>query len=334
MAPTWNTIGPNKDPAPMKTSRIIIAGGSGFLGQVLRTHFAAQGAEVVVLTRSPCETNNSHCRDVFWDAKTLGQWQAELAGAAAVINLTGRTVNCRYNAQNRREILESRVDSTRILGEAIARSSAPPKVWLNASTATIYQHTFGAAWHESGCIAGTAEVNDEFSIEVAQAWERTLDDAATPHTRKVALRAAMVLGHAENSVFPTLRRLTRLGLGGKMGSGQQFVSWIHQLDFCRAIDFILAHPAISGPVNLATPAPLLNAEMMKTLRRLCGAPFGLPATRWMLELGAVVLRTETELILKSRRVIPGRLSSGGFEFRFARFEDAARDLLQSALRRA
>jgi uncharacterized protein (TIGR01777 family) len=316
----------------MSPLRIIIAGGSGFLGQVLRGHFTAQGAEVVVLTRSPRETNDNRRREVFWDAKTLGHWKAELAGAQVVVNLTGRTVNCRYNARNRREILESRVDSTRILGEAIARSSAPPKVWLNASTATIYRHTFGAAWDESGCVAGTPEVKDEFSVEVAQAWEQALEAAPTPHTRKIALRAAMVLGHAQNSVFPTLRRLTRLGLGGKMGSGRQFVSWIHQLDFCRTIDFIVANPAISGPVNLAAPEPLTNAEMMKTLRRLCGAPFGLPATRWMLELGAFALRTETELILKSRRVIPGRLARGGFEFRFPRFEDAARDLLPPAPR--
>lgn len=314
----------------MSPLRIIIAGGSGFLGQVLRSHFTDQGAEVIVLTRSPRSANDNRCREIFWDAKTLGAWRVELANAEIVINLTGRTVNCRYNTQNRREILESRVDSTRILGEAIARSSAPPKVWLNASTATIYQHTFGPAWDESGIIAGTPELNDEFSVEVAQAWERALEAAPTPHTRKVALRAAMVLGHARNSVFPTLRRLTRLGLGGNMGSGRQFVSWIHQLDFCRAIDFIVANPAISGPVNLAAPEPLTNAEMMKTLRRLCGAPFGLPATRWMLGLGAIVLRTETELILKSRRVIPGSLSRGGFEFRFPRFEDAVRDLLEPA----
>lgn len=311
----------------MKTSRIIIAGGSGFLGQVLRTHFTAQGAEVVVLTRSPRSANNSRCREVFWDAKTLGHWQAELAGAAVIINLTGRTVNCRYNAQNRREILESRVDSTRILGEAIARCPAPPKVWLNASTATIYQHTFGPAWDESGRIAGTAEVNDEFSVEVAQAWERTLDDAATPHTRKVALRAAMVLGHAQNSVFPTLRRLTRCGLGGRMGDGQQFVSWIHQLDFCRAIDFLIERDDLSGPINLAAPTPLTNAEMMAAFRRLCGIPIGLPATRWMLELGAIFLRTETELILKSRRVIPGRLLKAGFQFQFDEFENALHALL-------
>lgn len=311
----------------MTTQRIIIAGGSGFLGQLLGTFFAERGTEVVVLSRSPRSPDDRRIRNVFWDAQTLGDWQAELANAHAVINLAGRTVNCRYDAHNRREILESRVDSTRILGEAIARSTTPPKVWLNASTATIYQHTFGPAWDESGRIAGTAEVNDEFSVEVTQAWERALDDAATPHTRKIALRAAMVLGHAQNSVFPTLRRLTRCGLGGRMGDGRQFVSWIHQLDFCRAIEFLIERDDLSGPINLAAPTPLKNAEMMAAFRRLCGIRIGLPATRWMLELGAFFLRTETELILKSRRVIPGRLLTAGYQFQFAQFGDAVRELL-------
>lgn len=312
----------------MTPQRIILAGGSGFLGQLLRTHFISQGAEVVVLTRSPRHSANQRSREVFWDAQTLGDWQAEMETAYVVINLTGRTVNCRYNARNRREILESRLRSTTILGEAIARCASPPKVWLNASTATIYQHTFGPAWDESGRIAGTPEVRDEFSIEVATAWERALNEASTPHTRKIALRAAMVLGHASNSVFPTLRRLTRCGLGGRMGDGRQFVSWIHQHDFCRAIDFLIQHHDLAGPINLSAPEPLTNADMMNVLRRLCRAPFGLPATAWMLELGAFFLRTETELILKSRRVIPDHLRRAGFEFQFPHFEGAAKELLQ------
>ncbi|MBK7998776.1 MAG: TIGR01777 family protein [Verrucomicrobia bacterium] len=306
---------------------VILAGGSGFLGQLLRKHFVDRGAEVVVLTRSPRHSPDERSREVFWDAQTVGAWQSEVAGADVVINLTGRTVNCRYNARNRREILESRIRSTTTLGEAIARCPNPPKVWLNASTATIYRHTFGPAWNESGVIAGTAAVNDEFSVEVAQAWEKALDEAPTSHTRKVALRTAMVLGHGGNSVFPTLRRLVRGGMGGRMGDGRQFVSWIHQLDFCRAIEFVIAHEDLAGAINLCAPAPLTNDEMMTAFRRLCGIPVGLPAMRWMLEIGAFILRTETELILKSRRVIPGCLLKSGFQFQFPQFENALRDLL-------
>ena len=309
--------------------RIVIAGGSGFLGGVLIAHFGRQGFGVVNLSRSAAGSR-AGCREVAWDGKILGPWTNELERAEAVVNLAGRSVNCRYHERNRREILDSRIESTRVLGQAIARCKHPPRVWLNSSTATIYKHTFGPAWDEDGEIGGTPGVNDLFSVEVAQAWEQELNIAVTPHTRKVALRAAMVLGHGANSVFPVLRRLVRCGLGGRMGNGQQFASWIHQSDFCRALDLILAHDDLSGPVNLASPTPLSNLEMMSTLRQLCGVPLGLPATRWMLELGAFVLRTETELILKSRRVVPGRLLSSGFEFRFPNFRAAASDLLATA----
>ena len=196
--------------------RIVIAGGSGFLGCALAAHFHERGYAVVILTRSP-KTGASRAREMAWDARTVGDWGRELEGTTAVINLTGRSVNCRYHERNRKLILESRVDSTRAIGEAIAKCKTPPRVWLNASTATIYKHTFGPAWDDSGEIGGTPEAKDEFSIEVATAWERTLDDAKTPGTRKVAMRAAMVLGTGKNSVFPMLLRLTRLGLGGAMG---------------------------------------------------------------------------------------------------------------------
>lgn len=311
---------------PMKR-RIILAGGSGFLGQVLRNHFLQCGSEVVVLTRSPRETTTG-CREVSWDGRTPGDWQREIDGADAVINLAGRSVDCRYHARNRRLILDSRIESTRVLGEAIARCARPPRVWLNSSTATIYKHTFGAAWDESGEIGGTPEARDEFSVEVAVAWERALDEARTPATRKVALRSAMVLGSGGNSVLPVMRRLVRLGLGGKMGDGRQFMSWVHETDFCRAIEWLLAHDEITGPVNLAAPAPVPNSEFMRTMREVCGARFGLPAARWMLEFGAFFLRTETELLIKSRRVVPGRLLAAGFQFKFPALRAAVEDLLQ------
>ena len=305
--------------------RIIIAGGSGFLGQALAAHFLNTKWDVVTLTRSPGQPGLAG-RKVAWDARTVGAWQKELDGATAVINLTGKSVNCRYNTRNEREILDSRVDSTRVLAQAIGRCDEPPPVWLNASTATIYRHTFGDPWDESGETGATAEAKDRFSIEVALAWEQALNETATPRTRKVAMRMAMVLGLGKNSVFPMLRRLAKFGLGGKMANGRQFVSWIHEADYCRAVDWLISHTDLEGPVNLAAPNPVPNREMMDTLRQVCGARFGLPATNWMLEVGAFLLRTETELIIKSRRVVPRGLLASGFGFQFPTIRGAFEDL--------
>ena len=334
----------------MKTRRVILAGGNGFLGQILREHFLQQNCEVVVLTRSPREATrtsslsstggaeassifrggcNGKSREVYWDGRSLSEWARKLDGADVVINLAGRSVDCRYHARNRKLMMDSRVDSTRVLGEAIARCASPPKVWLNSSTATIYKHTFGPAWNEDGEIGATPEAQDAFSIEIANAWEREFNATATPHTRKVALRSAMVLGHGENSVFPVLCRLARFRLGGPMASGKQYVSWIHKTDFCRSVDWLIDDADVTGPVNLAAPNPVTNAEMMATVRTLCGVPFGLAAPAWMLEFGAFFLRTETELIIKSRRVVPGRLLASGFQFRFTQIRQALADLLAS-----
>lgn len=306
-------------------SKIVIAGGSGFLGRALAGHFQKAGFEVAILTRSP-GSDADGVRNIEWDARTLGPWAREIDGCHAIINLTGRSVNCRYGERNRKLILDSRVESTRVIGEAIARCSKPPVVWLNASTATIYRHTFGPAWDESGEIGAATEAKDEFSIHVAKAWERAFAEAQTPHTRKVAMRAAMVFGLADNSVFPVLRRLARLGLGGRMAGGRQFVSWIHEADFCRAVEWLIRHPEVSGPVNICSPNPVRNAEMMKLLGRVCGMPIGLPAAKWMLELGAFILRTETELTIKSRHVVPGRLLGLGFAFKYPQLRDAMEDL--------
>lgn len=310
----------------MNNNKIILAGGSGFLGGELTKHFRGLGWEVVVLTRTP-KPRDDGAREVGWDAATLGDWARELDGATAVVNLTGRSVDCRYTAKNRRAIMDSRVNSTRVVGEAIARCQIPPRVWLNSSTATVYTHTFGPPHDESSRDMDSATAaKDAFSVQVAQAWERTLEDAQTPATRKVALRTSMVLGLGRNSVFPVLRRLTKFGLGGRQGSGKQFVSWIHVEDFCRAVEWVIAHDELAGPINQCAPHPLPNAEMMRLFREVCGMPFGLPATEWMLEIGAFFLRTETELIFKSRRVVPGRLLASGFVFRFPTFREALADL--------
>lgn len=311
----------------MKTSgRIILAGGSGFLGKLLAHRFSSRGHQVIVFTRGN-GTDGGPIRRVNWDARTVGRWAGLLEGALAVINLAGRSVDCRYTAKNRRLILDSRLDPTRVLGEAMGECSQPPHVWLNSSTATIYRHTYGPAWDETGEIGGTPEAKDEFSVEVAPLWEAAFAEANTPSTRKIALRTAMVLGHGRNSVFPVLRRLVRLGLGGQMAGGRQFVSWIHEEDFCRAIGWLVERDGFSGAVNLAAPNPLTNREMMRALRRAVGVPFGLPASRWMLEAGAFILRTETELIIKSRRVTPGRLADSGFQFRFPTFDTAVANLV-------
>ena len=297
----------------MKTN-IILAGGRGFLGSVLADHFAARGMAVGILTRNP-GPRGGLIREIRWDGTTVGDWLEHLDGAQALINLAGISVNCRYHARNRRLMLDSRLNSTRVLGEAMARCAHPPPVWLNSSTATIYQHTFGPAWDEAGAIGGCAEAKDVFSVHVATEWERVFNEANTPLTRKVALRSAMVLGHGRNSVLPNLLRLARLGLGGSLAGGRPFVSWIHEEDFCRAVEWIVGRENLSGAVNLAAPNPVTNAEFMAAVRTVCNAPFGLPAPRWLLEIGAFLLRTETELLIKSRRVVPGKLVANGFEFR-------------------
>jgi len=308
----------------MKT-KIILAGGSGFIGQVLADYFTAKGMAVVVLTRNPKQRADA-IREVCWDGETVGDWLKELEGARAVINLAGVSVNCRYHARNRKRLLDSRLNSTRVLGEAIARCANPPPVWLNSSTVTIYKHNFGPAWDEAGEIGVCAEAKDVFSVHIATEWERVFNEAATPRTRKVALRTAMVLGHGSNSVLPNLLRLARLGLGGSMAGGRQFVSWIHQEDFCRAVEWIIEHENLRRPVNLTAPNPVTNAEFMAAIRKACRAPFGLAASRWMLEIGAFFMRTETELIIKSRRVVPGRLLADGFRFQFEHIDHAIDDL--------
>jgi uncharacterized protein (TIGR01777 family) len=307
-------------------NRIVVAGGSGFIGRLLTDSLVSRNNDVVVLTRSPRPASQS-IRQVGWDGLTLGDWERELDGASAVINLAGRSVNCRYNERNRREILESRVDSTRVIGEAIARCNTPPPVWLNASTATIYKHIFDQPMDEAtGIIGATPEAKDKFSIEVARSWEETLDKAPTPATRKVAMRTAMVFAASKGGAYRVLRGLTRWGLGGAVASGRQFISWIHEVDLCRAVEWLIQRNDFSGAVNLASPNPITHREMMRIIRRECGVPFGLPATRRMLEFATFVHRTEAELIIKSRRVVPGRFLAAGFQFRFPRMEDAVREI--------
>jgi uncharacterized protein (TIGR01777 family) len=307
--------------------KIVIPGGSGQVGTVLARAFHQRGHEVVVLSRKPA---NAAWRMVEWDGETLGDWVSEFEGADAVINLAGQSVNCRYHDDNRQVIKDSRLKSTKVIGDAIAQAWKPPGVWLQASTATIYAHRYDAANDEATGIIGGSEPNApdtwRFSIDVATSWERALNQAPTPVTRKVLMRSAIVMNPDPGSPFDMLLRLVRFGLGGQSGDGKQYVSWIHDQDFVRAVLWLIEHEEFAGPVNLASPNPLTNAEFMRALRSAWDMPFGLPATEWMLEIGALVLRTETELILKSRRVVPTRLLQSGFDFHFPTWPDAARDL--------
>ncbi|GAA5612794.1 TIGR01777 family protein [Streptomyces platensis] len=307
--------------------KIVIPGGTGQVGGILRRALAAAGHEVVVLTRRPVRAG-----DVAWDGATLGPWAAVIEGSDVVINLAGRSVSCRYTRANLQEMMDSRVDSARVVGEAIAAAERPPRVWLQMSTATIYTHRFDAAHDEATGELGGAEpgVPDywAFSVEIAKEWERAQEEAATPETRKVALRSAMVMSPDRGGVFDVLLRMARLGLGGPVAGGAQYVSWIHDRDFVRAVEFLVDRNDLSGPVNLAAPGPLPQREFMRALRAAWGVPVGLPATKWMAELGALALRTDTELLLKSRRVVPGRLREAGFEFAYEAWPAAADDLVR------
>ncbi len=305
--------------------KIVIPGGSGQVGQILARSFRASGDEVIIFSRGAEDPSHR------WDGKTIGSWTTHIDDCDVVINLAGRSVNCRYSEKNLRQMMDSRVDSTRVIGQAIANSSSPPGVWLQMSTATIYAHRFDAANDEAtGIIGGNEPDAPDYwarSIDIAKAWERELEQATTPATRTVALRTAMVMSPDPDGVFDVLCGLTRKWLGGKIASGKQYVSWIHEHDFVSAIRFLIDNDTMQGAVNLAAPNPLPQAEFQAGLRNALGVSVGLPATKWMAEVGAVLMKTDTELILKSRRVVPERLVESGFEFQFSQWKDAAIELV-------
>jgi uncharacterized protein (TIGR01777 family) len=314
--------------------RIVLPGGSGQIGQVLARHFQERGHHVTVLTRGPY---TAPWQTVHWDGEHTGPWTEYLEGADVCINLAGRSVNCRYDAANRQAIYDSRIQTTRLLGKVIAGLATPPRVWLNASTATIYRHTLDREMdEETGELGGHEAISKwrrapetwNFSIGVAKDWEAAFFEAETPLTRKVALRSAIVFSPAPGSAFAAFSNLVRLSLGGKQGSGRQFVSWIHEADFARAVEFLIAREDLAGPINIAAPHPLPNREFMAALRDAWDVPNGFPLPSLAIEIGAFFLRTESELVLKSRRVIPGRLLDAGFQFEFPQWPDAAEDLVR------
>lgn len=320
--------------------KIVIPGGSGQVGTVLARHFHKEGHEVVILSRS-AKSKTARCskgwRVEEWDGETLGSWTKELEGADVLINLAGRVVNCRYNTKNRCEIWASRSRSVRILGKALETLTNPPRVWLQAGTATIYAHRFDAPNDEYTGIIGGTEPNSpdkwRFSIDVARAWEGEFALIEAPRTRKVMLRSAMTMSYDKDSIFDYLLWLVRMGIGGTAGSGNQYISWIHYIDFINAIKFLIENDQISGAVNIASPNPVTNKEFMAQLRHAWGQKLALPAYEWMLEIGAIFLQTETELVLKSRRVVPSRLLDAGFKFQYGDWKTASLDLCESARKR-
>jgi uncharacterized protein (TIGR01777 family) len=296
--------------------KIIIAAGTGFLGKNLKNYFTGKGHQVYVLTRNPKLKN-----EIYWDAKTLGEWKRILENADVIINLAGKSVDCRYTDKNKKEIYSSRIESTKVLQQAVNECISKPKVWLNASSATIYIHSETHLNTEENGVIG-----DDFSMNICKSWESEFFKAKTENVRKVALRTSIVLGNY-GGAFPKLKMLTKLGLGGKQGRGDQNVSWVHIDDFCKAVEFILKDENLSGPINITAPEPLSNEEFMMKLRKAMKVPFGLNAPVWQLVIASVFLKTQTELLLKSRNVYPEKLILNGFEFKYPQVEKAFENLI-------
>lgn len=337
-----NTIATAIPPSP-RSLRIVLPGGSGLIGQLLARRFHEQGHQVTVLTRGPF---TAPWQTVHWDGENIGSWTEYLEGADVCINLAGRSVNCRYTAENRQAIYESRIRSTQLLGRVIAGLNQPPRLWMNASAATIYARALDANGVDLPLEEAASEPDSNeplrkaaqipapwadrrgFTRRVVRDWEAAFFAAETPRTRKIALRTSIVLSPTPGSAFAVLSNLTRAGLGGKQGNGRQFVPWMHEADYARAVEFLVGREDLSGPFNLAAPQPLPNRDFMAALRKAWDVPNGLPAPRLAIELGSLLMRTESELVLQSCRAVPRRLLDAGFAFEFPDWLSAAKDLVR------
>ncbi|MGB0850942.1 MAG: TIGR01777 family oxidoreductase [Bacteroidia bacterium] len=291
--------------------RVVIAGGTGLIGTYIRKSLMKDGHEVTVLTRNPQNT-----WDIYWDGTNISTWTEHLESIDVLINLAGKSVDCRYNDVNKKAIYASRLGSTNILHSAVDQSKTPPKLWINSSTATIYRHAEDRFMDEF-----EGEIGDGFSVDVATKWEETFFQKSVAATRKVAIRTAIVLGQ-EGGAYPHFRGLTRVGFGGAQGDGKQMVSWIHEEDLYQSILFIISHQNISGVINISSPNPVNNKLFMRSIRDIYKPIIAIPIKRWMLTIGAFFLRTETELLLKSRWVLPTRLQRLGYKFRYPNLPDA------------
>lgn len=304
----------------MKYKKIILAGGNGYLGSVLANYYRDLTEEIIILSRKS-QTAVGNVKTLLWDGITEGEWKAEMEGADLLVNLCGKNVNCRYTDKNKKEIISSRVNPTKLLSQVIGNLVQPPKLWITITSATIYRHAEDRPQDEE-----TGEIGNGFSIDVCKRWEEEFFSARTPHTRKIALRMGIVFGYADGA-FPRLLNLVKCGMGGKQGNGQQYVSWIHEQDAARCTEFLMDQEELNGIINCTAPEPLKNAILMKHIRESYGASFGLPAPTWLLGLGAVVIGTEVELILKSRWVLPKRLIDNGYVFLFPKAEEAIQNIL-------
>lgn len=300
--------------------KLVIAGGNGFLGGILTKYFQNKVDEIVILTRHSKEPIQN-IRHVIWDAKSIGDWCQELNSCTVLINLTGKNVNCRYTERNKSEILNSRLDATRILGEAIRQTENPPKLWLQASSSTIYNHSYKPNDENSN------NIGDDFSMTVCKEWERTFWEEFCLHTKKIAMRISIVLGN-EGGAFPYMRALTRFGLGGKQGDGNQMISWIHAMDFIKVIEWLIREGRTNSVYNVCSPQPQANKEFIRQMRHAANVTVGLPTPTWLLSIGAMLMQTEPELILKSRYVYPGNLLKEGFQFQYPTLEQALNNLLK------
>lgn len=326
----------------MINKKIILAGGTGFLGQEMTKYFGKEN-NIVILTRQVNEKTNrnnydslskedlKNVRYIKWDGKTAGDlvangWINELNDADLIINLAGKSVNCRYTGKNKKEIFESRTDAVKAIGEAINKCHRPPLLWINASSATIYRHAEDRPQDEY-----TGEYHNDFSVQVCKRWEKAFYDQQTPKTRKVALRMAVTLG--PGGILIPYFNLLKFGLGGKQASGKQMFSWVHIEDTCRMIEWIRENKQLEGTYNCSAPNPVTNEEFMRIFRNVTGHRIGLPAYKWMLQIGAPLIGTELELILKSRWVIPSKILETGFQFKFPLLQDALADIISKVPRK-
>jgi len=304
----------------MKYHKIVLAGGNGYLGGVLAEYYRSLADQVIILSRKPAQ-KTGNIQTVVWDVTNPGDWQQHLNATDLLVNLCGKNVNCRYNEKNKAEIISSRVVPTELLAEVINGLSKPPKLWINVTSATIYRHAEDRPQDE---ISG--EIGYGFSIDVCRAWENSFFSSATPGTRKIALRMSIVMGQSDGA-FPRLLNLVKFGLGGKQGDGAQYVSWVHEQDAARCTEYLLQNEELQGVFNCTAPEPVQNSEFMATIRSAYGMPIGLPSPAWLLEIGAKVIGTETELILKSRWVLPTKLLETGYKFLFPKLSHAVKDIL-------
>lgn len=300
----------------MKT--ILIAGGTGFIGQTLEKYFSNKGYMVKILSRNPKREN-----EILWDAKTINDtWVSHLENLDVLINLTGKTINCRFTDANKKAIKQSRIIATELLGKAIDTCKNPPKLWMNSSTTSIYKEAFTEERTEKSTVFG-----NDFEAEVATVWEKAFYKTKNPKTRKIVIRTSIVFGENDGAFVP-LKKLTQFGLGGKQGSGKQIVSWIHKTDFARAVDFLIHKEDANGAFNFCVPKPTDNASMMRDFRKVMHVPIGIPSPKFILKIGAYFMKTEPELILSSRNVVPKKLLQSGFTFKFPTITTAIKDLIE------